>query len=66
MDDRFNVWINSLVYQDIQKAVDFYNDQSQGNELGKRFVKTVKETLTKLRQSALHYRVAVAEPFQQR
>ena len=54
---NFNVRYNPRIYLDIQKAVDFYTEQTQSHELGKRFVDNVETVLAKLNQSALHYQV---------
>lgn len=54
---NFNVRYNPQIYLDIQKAVDFYNEQTQNNELGKRFVINTENALAKLNRAALHYQV---------
>ena len=57
MTRNFTVRYNPHIYLDIQKAVDFYNEQTQSNELGKRFVNNVETALAKLNPSALHYQI---------
>ena len=53
----FKVRYSPKIYLDIQKAVDFYTEQSQNHELGQRFVNNAENALAKLKQSALHYQV---------
>lgn len=55
MDRNFFVLYNPQIYLDIQKAVDFYTEQTQSHELGQRFVNNAENALAKLNQSALHY-----------
>ena len=57
MARNFNVRYNPQIYLDIQKAVDFYTEQTQSHELGQRFVNNAENALAKLKQSALHYQV---------
>lgn len=57
MPPNFDVRYNPQIYMDIQKAVDFYTEQTQSHELGQRFVNTAENALSKLKQSALHYQV---------
>ncbi|MBC6425400.1 MAG: type II toxin-antitoxin system RelE/ParE family toxin [Ekhidna sp.] len=57
MTRNFNVRYNPQIYPDIQKAVDFYVEQTQSNELGQKFVNNVENTLAKLRHSVLHYQI---------
>ncbi|MEX2566138.1 MAG: type II toxin-antitoxin system RelE/ParE family toxin [Cyclobacteriaceae bacterium] len=57
MARNFNVRYNPRIYLDIQKAVDFYIEQTQSHELGQRFVNNAETALAKLKQSALHYQV---------
>lgn len=57
MARNFNVRYNPQIYIDIQKAVDFYSEQTQSHELGQRFVNNTENALAKLKQSALHYQV---------
>ena len=57
MARNFIVRYNPLIYLDIQKAVDFYTEQTQSHELGQRFVNNAENALAKLKQSALHYQV---------
>lgn len=57
MARKFKVQYNPQVYLDIQKTVDHYRKETGNNQLGIRFVKTVKSALKKLNQSALHYQV---------
>lgn len=57
MARSFDVRYNPKIYLDIQKAVDFYAEQTQSHELGQRFVNNAEDALSKLKQSALHYQV---------
>lgn len=57
MARNFNVRYNPQIYLDIQKAVDFYSEQTQSHELGQRFVNNTENALATLKQSALHYQV---------
>jgi len=57
MAPNFKVRYHPRIYLDIQTAVDFYTEQTQSHELGKRFVDNVETGLAKLNQSALHYQV---------
>lgn len=57
MPHNFNVRYNPRIYLDIQKAVDFYTNQTQSHELGRRFVDNVETALSTLKQSALHYEI---------
>ena len=44
---RFKVFISPLAFNDIQKAIDYYNDKQKG--LGKRFHVAVKSAVGALR-----------------
>ncbi|MDW3211658.1 MAG: type II toxin-antitoxin system RelE/ParE family toxin [Reichenbachiella sp.] len=57
MARNFKVQYNPQIYLDIQKFVDHYRKETGNNQLGTRFIKTVKTTLKKLNKSALHYQV---------
>lgn len=57
MGRNFKVLYNPQIYLDIQKTVDHYKRETGNDELGMRFVKTVKAALKKLNKSALHYQV---------
>ncbi len=57
MKRNFKVRYNPQIYLDIQKTVDHYHRETGNNELGKRFVKTVKTELRRLNKSALHYQI---------
>jgi len=57
MKSNFKINYNPQIYADMQKAVDYYRRETGNNELGKRFVETVKSELKKLNKSALHYQV---------
>ncbi|WP_339905801.1 type II toxin-antitoxin system RelE/ParE family toxin [uncultured Cyclobacterium sp.] len=57
MAKNFNVRYNPRIYLDIQKAVDFYTEQTQSHELGKRFINNVETALLKLNNAALQYEV---------
>jgi len=57
MGHNFKVRYNPQIYLDIQKTVDHYRKETGNDELGIRFVKTVKTALKKLNTSALHYQI---------
>lgn len=57
MPRNFTIRYNPQVYLDIQKAVDFYNKQTQNDKVGRRRVSNTKAGLNNLKQSALHYQV---------
>lgn len=57
MSRDFQIRYNPKIYMDIQKAIDFYYEQTRSHELGKKFVKNVEAALAKLNSSALHYQV---------
>ncbi len=57
MPRKFNVQYNPQIHLDIQKIVDHYRRETGNEELGIRFVKTVKTALKKLNTSALHYQI---------
>ncbi len=57
MTRNFKIRYNPQFYLDIQKAINFYTEQTQSPELGKRFVKTVEAAHNKLKLSALHYQI---------
>jgi len=57
MPRKFKVQYNPQIYLDIQKTVDHYYKETGNEELGIRFVKTVKTALKKLNTSALHYQI---------
>ncbi len=57
MRRNFKVKYNPQVYLDIQKTVAHYRRETGNDELGTRFVKTVKATLKKLNSSALLYHI---------
>lgn len=57
MARNFFVRYNPQIYLDIQKAVDFYSEQTQSHELGQQFVNNTENALATLKQSALHYHV---------
>lgn len=41
----------------MQKTVNYYRRETGSNELGRRFVITVKTELKRLKKSALHYQI---------
>ncbi|MCF6353114.1 MAG: hypothetical protein L3J06_08900 [Cyclobacteriaceae bacterium] len=57
MPRKFKVQYNPQIYLDIQKTVAHYRRETGNDELGIRFVKTVKTVLKKLNTSALHYQI---------
>lgn len=57
MPRSFTVLYNPQVYLDIQRAVDFYKEQTQSDRVGRRFVSNTKIALKKLKQTALHYQI---------
>ncbi len=57
MARHWHVRYNPRIYMDIQKAVDFYNEQTHSHELGRRFVNNVETAVSKLNQSAMHFQV---------
>lgn len=57
MKRNFKLRYNPQIHEDIQKTVSFYRRETGNNELGKRFVTTVKTELKKLKHSALHYQI---------
>ena len=56
---KFKVIYNPEVYNDIQQAIDWYNEQQSG--LGTRFYTTTKKHLNSLKSSALHYAVRYSD-----
>jgi hypothetical protein len=52
---KFKVIYNPEVYDDIQQAVDWYNEQKP--DLGKHFYTTTKNHLNSLKSSALHFAI---------
>ncbi|MGM0944530.1 MAG: type II toxin-antitoxin system RelE/ParE family toxin [Bacteroidota bacterium] len=57
MDFNFELRYNPQIYSDIQKAVDFYTEQTKNDQLARRFVQHVENALSKLNNTALHYQV---------
>jgi hypothetical protein len=57
MPRSFKVRYNPQIHLDIQKQVDYYRRKTGDDELGIRFVKTVKAALKELKSSALHYHI---------
>ncbi|MFC3417557.1 type II toxin-antitoxin system RelE/ParE family toxin [Algoriphagus hitonicola] len=57
MDFNFELRYNPHIYLDIQKAVDFYTEETKSDQLGRRFIQHVEITLSKLNQAALNYQV---------
>lgn len=57
MTRNFKVRYNPGIYSDIQKAIDFYNEQTQSHEQGERFVNNARHALATLKRTALHYQV---------
>lgn len=53
----FKVRYNPQIYLDISKAVKYYHQETGSDELGNRFVKTVKLALQDLKYKALHYQI---------
>lgn len=51
----FKVIYAAEVYDDIQKAIDFYNSRKKG--LGIRFFKTVKINLSQIRSNAFGFQI---------
>ena len=49
---RYKVFISSHAYDDIQKAINYYNDKQRG--LGKKFHLAVKSTISKLRSNPFY------------
>ncbi len=52
---KFKVIYNPEVHDDLQQAIDWYNEQQSG--LGNRFFITSKNQLNSLKSSALHYAI---------
>jgi hypothetical protein len=52
---KYKVLYNPEFYDDLQQAVDWYNEQQPG--LGNRFYTTAKKHLNSLESYALHYAV---------
>ena len=52
---KFKVVYNPEVFDDLQQAIDWYNEQQPG--LGNRFFTTSKKQLNSLKSSALHYAI---------
>jgi hypothetical protein len=59
MPRSFKVRYNPQIHLDIQKQVDYYRRKTGDDELGIRFVKTVKAALKELKSSALHYHIGI-------
>ena len=57
MKHNFKLRYNPQIYEDMQNTVGYYRRETGSDELGKRFVTTVKTELKKLNYSALHYQV---------
>lgn len=57
MPRNFKVQYNPQIHLDIQNQVDFYFKKTGDNQLGLRFIKTVKSALKELKSSALHYQI---------
>lgn len=57
MTRNFKVRYNPGIYLDIQKAIDFYTEQTQSHEPGQRVVDNAGHALATLKRSALHYQV---------
>ena len=57
MKRDFKLRFNPQIYIDIQKTVDYYLQETGNDELGRRFVKTIKTELKWLSKSALHYQI---------
>jgi len=57
MPRKFKVRYNPQIHLDIQKTVDYYRRKTGNDELGIRFIKTVKASLKELKTSALHYQI---------
>lgn len=57
MSRNFIVRYNPRIYLDIQKAVDFYTEQTKSSVLGERFIDSVEKALQTLNQTALHYQI---------
>jgi len=52
---KFKIVYNPEVVNDIQQAIDWYNEKQPG--LGKRFFNTIKAHIDSLKNSALHYAI---------
>lgn len=57
MKRNFKVQYNPQIYIDIQETVNFFKEKTGDNQLGKRFVLTVKSQLKTLAADALHYQI---------
>ncbi len=57
MARNFKVKYNPRIYLDIQKAINYYEEQTQSDMLSRRFFEAVEKALKKLSYSALHYQV---------
>jgi hypothetical protein len=61
MPRRFEIRYNPQIYKDIQKAVDFYTEQTQSNKLGRQFIAQTEKALSNLSRSALHYQIRYSD-----
>ena len=57
MKHNFKLKFNSQIHKDIQHQVDYYFKETKSHELGKRFTKTVKTEIQRLKKYALQYEV---------
>ena len=57
MRHNFKLEFNPQIYIDIQHQVDFYRNKTKSNTLGKRFLKAVKNEVSRLKNHALQYEV---------
>ena len=57
MKRNFTLRFHPAVHQDIQKAIDFYREQTLNEALSSRFLETLEAAFNKLISNALHYQV---------
>lgn len=55
MKHNFKLELNPQTQDDIQQQVDYYKKETKSHELGKRFAKTVKAEVLRLKEHALQY-----------
>jgi len=57
MKYNFKLEFNPQIHTDIQHQVDYYKKETKSHVLGKRFAKTVKKEVLRLKKYALQYEV---------